>query len=103
MLLINMLILFTVKELKPFHRYQGPERHIFCHKTQQKKCLTDYVPLKTTSRFFLPTHKIYSFQISTLKLNFQAYATKRGNYVWWTKTVFCLICFREDKKKLCYF
>ena len=36
MLLIKMLILFTVKELKPFHRYQGPERHIFCHKTQQK-------------------------------------------------------------------
>lgn len=36
MLLIKMLILFTVKELKPFHRYQGPKRHIFGHKTQQK-------------------------------------------------------------------
>ena len=68
-----------------------------------KKCLTDYVPLKTTSRFFLPTYKIHSFQISTLKLNFQAYATKRGNYVWWTKTVFCLICFCEDKKKIMLF
>ena len=102
-LLIKMLILFTRKELKLFHWYQGHERRIFCHKTQQKKCLTDYVPLKTTRRVFLPTYKIHSFQISTLKLNFQAFAAKRGNYVWWTKTVFCLICFREDKKKIMLF
>ena len=48
--------------------------------------------------FFLPTYKIHSFQISTLKINFQAFAAKRGNYVWWTKYVSCLICFHENKK-----
>ena len=56
------------------------------------------MPLKTTRRVFLPTYKIHSFQIATLKLNFQAFAAKRGNYVWWTKYVSCLICFHENKK-----
>ena len=68
-----------------------------------KKMFDRLRAIKNYEQIFLPTYKIHSFQISTLKLNFQAYATKRGNYVWWTKTVFCLICFCEDKKKIMLF
>ena len=68
-----------------------------------KKMFDRLRAIKNYEQIFLPTYKIHAFQISTLKLNFQAYATKRGNYVWWTKTVFCLICFCEDKKKIMLF
>ena len=46
-----------------------------------KKMFDRLRAIKNYEQIFLPTYKIHSFQISTLKLNFQAYATKRGNYV----------------------
>ena len=70
-----------MKELKTFRRYiKDPELNVMYFVTKlYKKCSTDYVPLKTSWTFFLPTYRIRSFQISTLKLNFQSFATPRDH------------------------